>query len=260
MLVESNLSVAIEGQSDANPIRIPHITAKEFEYLIEAIYNMSVALLTFACPSNAHRYIDHSDWKRPPFPHDKLVAVLKLSTLYLIAPARDWAIDWLTNENLHPALRMELANIYKVDNWIEPAFRALLPHKLTLLSMEDTVQLGPRTFAALAKMKEVLQDLRIKVTFSAMQLYSLAADCDSPSQCHSNWVAWYWMKVLAKVLNPAHPLPLVDVPKVISRCNTLCNECFALTVMKVEDFMVLLEEEQIIDSTVQRLMDIQNDS
>ena len=32
----------VEGQSDSKPIRIPHITAKEFEYLIEAIYNMFV--------------------------------------------------------------------------------------------------------------------------------------------------------------------------------------------------------------------------
>ena len=32
----------IEGQSDLNPIRIPHIMAKEFEYLVEAIYNMFV--------------------------------------------------------------------------------------------------------------------------------------------------------------------------------------------------------------------------
>jgi hypothetical protein len=30
--------------------------------------------------------------------------------------------------------------------------------------------------------------------------------------------------------------------------------------MKVEDFVVLLEEERIIDSTIQRLMDIQKDS
>jgi hypothetical protein len=155
---------------------------------------------------------------------------------------------------------MELANLYKVDGWIEPAFRALLPRKLTSLSMEDTFRLGPRTFAALAKTKEVLQDLRIKVAFSATQLYSLAAECESPSQCRSNWVSWYWMKVSAKVLNPAHPLPLADVPKVISRCETLCCYCSELTVMKVAEFTVLLEEERIIDGTVQRLMDIQKDN
>ncbi|KAF8520837.1 hypothetical protein JB92DRAFT_2828061 [Gautieria morchelliformis] len=84
----------IEGQSDNNPIKIPQITAKEFEY-IEAI-----------C------------WPQPPFPHDKLVAILKLATLYLMAPAQDWEIDWLTSEELHP----KLAHQYNVDHLIEPAF------------------------------------------------------------------------------------------------------------------------------------------
>jgi hypothetical protein len=42
LLVVSNGLIVVEGQSDENPIKIPHITAKEFEYLIEAIYNMFV--------------------------------------------------------------------------------------------------------------------------------------------------------------------------------------------------------------------------
>jgi hypothetical protein len=37
--------LGVEGQSDQNPIKIPHITAKEFEYLIEAVYNMFVTPL-----------------------------------------------------------------------------------------------------------------------------------------------------------------------------------------------------------------------
>jgi hypothetical protein len=68
------------------------------------------------------------------------------------------------------------------------------------------------------------------------------------------------MKVSAKVLNLAHPLPLADVLKVISRCDTLCPHCFELTVMKVVEYVVLLEEERIIEGTVERLMDIQKDN
>ncbi|KAF8506430.1 hypothetical protein JB92DRAFT_2832900 [Gautieria morchelliformis] len=198
-----------------------------------------------------------SCWPQPPFPHDKLVAVLKLTTLYLMAPARDWAIDWLTSEELHPALRMQLVHQYNVDRWIEPAFRALLPCKLTSLSVEDTGHPGLRAFSALAKTKEVLQDLRIKTAFSATQLYSLAAECDSPTQCRCNWITWFWMRVSAKLLNPAHPLPLVDVPKVVMRCDTICKDCFNQTIMKVNKYPVLLDEERIVASTVQKLRDIQ---
>lgn len=174
-----------------------------------------------------------------------------------MTPARNWAIGWLTHENLHPAIRIELAYMYNVGDWIEPAFRALLPLKVTSLTVEDTCRIGIRTFAALTKTKEVLQDLRLKVAFSATYLYCLAAECDYPTHCRSNWVSWYWMKVSAKVLNPTQPLSLTDVPKVVARCDVLCKDCHNLTVMKVNEYTVLGEEDQIIQNTITRLLDIQ---
>ncbi|KAF8572706.1 hypothetical protein K439DRAFT_1270667, partial [Ramaria rubella] len=127
-------STLTEGQSDLNPIRLPQVTAMEFEYMVDSMYN--------------------SQWKMPLFPYEQLVAVLKLSSIYLVAPACEWAIHWLTSETLHPATRIQLAYLYNVEKWIEPAFRALLSCKLTTLSIEDTFRLGPRTFTALAKTRE----------------------------------------------------------------------------------------------------------
>ena len=172
-------------------------------------------------------------------------------------PARNWAIGWLTQETLQPLIQLELARMYNVGDWIEPAFRALLSLKITSLTVEDTHRIGIKTFSALTKTKEVLQDLRLKVAFSATYLYCLAAECDYPTNCCSNWVSWYWMKVAAKVLNPTQPLTLVDVPKVVAHCDTLCKDCPNLTVMKVIGYTVLSEEEKIIENTINHLLDIQ---
>ncbi|KAF8591255.1 hypothetical protein K439DRAFT_1611267 [Ramaria rubella] len=112
-----------EGQSDLNPIRLPQVTTMEFEYMVDLMYN--------------------SQWKMPPFPFEQLVAVLKLSSIYLVVPEREWAIHWLTLETLHPAVRIQLAYLYDIEEWIEPAFRILLSCRLKTLSIEDTYHLGP---------------------------------------------------------------------------------------------------------------------
>ncbi|KAF8586984.1 hypothetical protein K439DRAFT_1614666 [Ramaria rubella] len=162
---------------------------------------------------------------------------------------------------LHPAVRIQLAYLYDVEEWIEPAFRILLSHRLTtLLSIEDTYHLGPRTSAALAKTREVLQELRMAVAYSASQTYGLAGECETPDECRNQWISWFWVKISPRVLNQIHPLPLSDIRAAAVKCNVLCSDCFNITITNVNKYPALNEEENIVRSTVQKLLEIQKNN
>ncbi|KAF8579932.1 hypothetical protein K439DRAFT_1620187 [Ramaria rubella] len=193
----------------------------------------------------------------PLLPFGQLVAMLKLSSIYLVVPAHEWAIHWLTLETLHPAVRIQLAYLYDVEEWIEPAFRILLSCRLTTLSIEDTYRLGPRTFAALAKTREVLQELCMAVAYSASQTYGLAGECETPDECRNQWISWFWVKISPRVLNQIHPLPLSDIRAAAVKCDVLCSDCFNITITNINKYPALNEEENIVRSTVQKLLEIQ---
>ncbi|KAF8575717.1 hypothetical protein K439DRAFT_1623365 [Ramaria rubella] len=208
-------STFLEGKSDLNLIHLPQVTAMEFEYMVDSMYN--------------------SQWKMPPFPFEQLVAMLKLSSIYLMVPAHEWAIHWLSSENLHPAVRIELAHFYNVPQWIEPAFRTLLSCKLTTLTIKDTFCLGLRTFAALAKTREVIQELHMAVAYSTSQMYGLAAECPTPDECRTQWISWFWMNGGGEYCAKLNPETVGD-PKdkwldkdlilLLSYGSERVNECF----------------------------------
>ncbi|KAJ7747548.1 hypothetical protein B0H16DRAFT_1850826 [Mycena metata] len=96
-----------EGTADANPIKLPLIVNQfDFDNLLCYIYI---------------GYTNHP--KTDAF----YVSILKLSTFFQIDDGVTFAIQNLTlkGKDFHPALQFELARLYRVDNWIAPAFRRL---------------------------------------------------------------------------------------------------------------------------------------
>ncbi|PCH43880.1 hypothetical protein WOLCODRAFT_54511, partial [Wolfiporia cocos MD-104 SS10] len=95
-----------DGSSDDRAISWEHITAKEFEYLCKFLY---------------------SEWSRPPYELEHLIAVLRLSHMWDIKSGFDWAVYYLKEREseIRPALRLRLACKYDITDWVRPAVSAL---------------------------------------------------------------------------------------------------------------------------------------
>jgi hypothetical protein len=190
--------------------------------------------------------------------------VLKLATRFEMNEARSWAITHLDSEtqNIHPCLKLELAQKYRIDHWVESAFRDLVSCNLTSLSGENAYKIGQRKLLALAKTKEMLREIRTTIAFSGPQLYVFQASCETPDRCHETWETLYWMRVAPKLLHPTHPIMLTDIPHVILGWENegICDKCYTLTQLKVKDARVLFEDERILAVVVEKLMEIQKSS
>src|SRR3977135_29120 len=117
----------------------------------------------------------YSQWKEPPYPVDQLMAVLKLSTRYLMTDARDWSIRGLSHTSLEPCTKLELAQQYAIEEWIEPAFRALLKKPITDLTINDAQKIGLQKLLALAQTLEIIHQIRTTIAYSGPQNFVIEA-------------------------------------------------------------------------------------
>ena len=55
-----------------------------------------------------------------------LVAILKVSRLWMVENSIQWVVDHLNELDLSPAHKLELARMYTIPQWVAPAIRTLI--------------------------------------------------------------------------------------------------------------------------------------
>ncbi|KAJ7718402.1 hypothetical protein DFH07DRAFT_1011798, partial [Mycena maculata] len=143
---DASSQVLSEGRVDENPIELPMISQFDFDNLLTYFYKG---------PS------EH------PTTNEFLVSILSLSTFFEIKDGRTHAISQLTRpgNTFPPALQFQLARCYRVDQWIEPAFRMLVEMPIENIGMSQMEQIGPHGFFQLVQTKERLLHIRRQLAF-----------------------------------------------------------------------------------------------
>ncbi|KIJ34739.1 hypothetical protein M422DRAFT_51824 [Sphaerobolus stellatus SS14] len=233
----------LEGTADSNPIVLPGITAEDFGYLMDILYN--------------------GQFKPPPYPLEQLIAVLSLGSRFDMSKAKDWAIYHLsTRVDVHPAQMLELAQSYNVDKWVEPAFRSLVQHRLSSLDTGNTMRLGLRRFAGLAKLKELISNAKLSLAFGGKQFFTSNTFCQDSNQCRRSWETIYWIRVSSKILHPDKPVSLEEIPSLVTSWTDhpgVCNLCYETSSQKVSSLPkeTFHEEERLIRIAVNKILDLQ---
>ncbi|KAJ6553345.1 hypothetical protein B0H19DRAFT_1072805 [Mycena capillaripes] len=145
--IQVDPAVRTEGASDTNPIQLPpSLNQDDFDHLLCYIY----------MGPTMHPKTD-----------DFLVSILKLSTFFEITDGIAHAIHEFTKkgDDFHPALQFELARLYRVDDWIESAFRRLMKMPITCLNMFCAEQIGPPGYFCLVQTKAHIEHFRKQFTF-----------------------------------------------------------------------------------------------
>ncbi|KAH0826001.1 hypothetical protein J3R83DRAFT_7471 [Lanmaoa asiatica] len=133
----------MEGQSDDNPIVLHGIVRQEFDHLL--------------CYLHGHHGGSNSEQERQEF----LISVLKLSDLYQIDTGFQFAVSELKRTSpvpLEPSLKLKLGRQYRIHEWVEPAFHAMMERPVLSITRFEAHQMGMEFFWILVTTKAKIEE------------------------------------------------------------------------------------------------------
>ncbi|KAG1893888.1 uncharacterized protein F5891DRAFT_1195803 [Suillus fuscotomentosus] len=218
------------------PIVLQQISEQEFTHFLNWVYHISSV---------------------PPPPEEQfLVAILKISHLWMISNSIKFAIDGLENLTLHPTRRLELARLYSIPQWIAPAIREIMTSSLTNTTDNEATQMGFKVYTIIARAKEVMErERRALAAYPPSLLVSASFSCSarSHSQCKEAWSGFWWKKVARAILHPKNPLPLTQTLQLILEAplpngmNAACRQAMVDAMIELDGLEV---EERIIEGVI----------
>lgn len=193
---------------------------------------------------------------------DFLTSVMKLSTYLDIDDGITYAKQELTRRGklLHPALQFELGRCFRIDAWIEPAFRRLMDISVLKLDSFQVTQIGHHGYFQLIQTKAKIRALRAEIAFHVPPIVN-GADCDTPATCMYSWTREWEERVRQLIHHPEDPISCLTLLEQLRYTNIvgLCNECQDLTVTWIWGKGLLTQEEDLVDQAVEALMALQTD-
>ena len=185
-----------------------------------------------------------------------LVAILKVSRLWMIENSIQWAVSRLNQLGLSPAHKLELARMYTIPEWVAPAIHTLILSPLSTISENDTHRLGLCVYSIIAKAHEVIE-MKRKMLAAVPPGLSLGpsascSDLEHP-QCKDAWIKFWWQKVARQLLHPTNPLSLTGVVEYVATQTHpvgLNMQCKQEVIGHVVESGGLAVEEEIINSAV----------
>ncbi|KAJ7185056.1 hypothetical protein C8R46DRAFT_882396 [Mycena filopes] len=237
----ASADVLSEGRSDANPIKLPAtIGQTDFDHMLTYLY------------------------KGPP-DHPKtnafLISVLFLSTFYGIEDGITSAATEFERRPetvFHPALKFQLARCYRVDQWIDPAFRKLVEIPIQEISMEHMEQIGPYGFFHLVQTKEKLLTVRREMAFHIPPAVNYV-HCETPGFCGYAWAQEWRGNVPRIIHHPDEPASCVDLLSALqsTTIDKLSTSCRDLSVTWLWGKGWSKREEETVDEAIAQLILLQ---
>ncbi|EPQ55411.1 hypothetical protein GLOTRDRAFT_129685 [Gloeophyllum trabeum ATCC 11539] len=179
-----------EGLDDVRPITLAFVTTRQFEDFLDFVYR---------------------PWSPPPYSVDSLINLYELGKMWLMDDAMAFARSQLDSMTLHPARRLQVARLLRVEAWLAPAFRQLVTMPLRDLTLEHGRQIGLETYQILTKAKDGIERERRLAAAKPPMLDVQDVECEDHRRCQSNWNVLWKRKVGAALLHPDTPLAFAQV-------------------------------------------------
>ncbi|KAF8511391.1 hypothetical protein JB92DRAFT_3118133 [Gautieria morchelliformis] len=145
-------------------------------------------------------------FKSPPL--EGLVSILELGTFLQIDVARSFAIQALSTDslNLSPARQLSLALRFRISDWIELDFKALVATPAHRLSLEDASFLGLTIMHIIHSTQSEICHLRLVLAYNPLKMDKHNVSCKRPALgCQASWEAAWWDRFACHYLHPDHP-------------------------------------------------------
>ncbi|KAI1783292.1 hypothetical protein LXA43DRAFT_903849 [Ganoderma leucocontextum] len=129
--------------------------------------------------------------KNTPYSLTYLIAILKLSHQWGCPSGEDFALRRLKaiEISVPAALRLRLARVHDIPDWLKPALRRVIFTPLKLLTEADLTWLGYETYQVIARVREEYEALRKRLAFTAPPIPEHR--CQNEDACRKAWrIIW----------------------------------------------------------------------
>lgn len=183
------------------------------------------------------------------------VNLLKLSRLWQIHEGAEYAIRELDVLPLSCARRLQLARMYTIEEWIEPAVHTMLVYRdFRLVSDEEVDQMGLRVFHILTKGREWLHREKRLVAITPWPMaIKPSRECEDHSTCRVHWKKAWKDSVAAALLHPDHPIRLDNLPTFVEKTEIpgVSINCKAEVVRDMR--AVGFADQRIVEGAVEKI-------
>lgn len=191
-----------------------------------------------------------------------LIAVLKLSDLYQIERGFQYALTELKRlSSLDDSLKLELARQFRIHEWAEPSFRALMDRPVWSISRLEAYRMGMEYFWILVTTKSKINDHYRALAYTEPALEQ-SPECDTPLMCTSIWKEEWWNGVARHLLHPETPCRnsagILELLREANFDGGICASCKAGILSKLQDSAALGYEEDMQDVAAVLIMDVQH--
>ncbi|KAJ7099141.1 hypothetical protein C8R44DRAFT_747827 [Mycena epipterygia] len=178
------------------------------------------------------------------------VSVFQLSTFFQLEDGVQYAIAELERkgDNFDPALQFQLARMFRVDDWIEPAFCRLMKLPDSSIQLRQLGQIGDIGCYHLIRTKDQIRKLRARLAFGTPALRPFK-DCNTPGTCNWSWRREWWAGFARLIHHPDVHLPFSAIPDKLyevqmAGIDGVCDDCLRSTINSIlEDGKFGKEEE-----------------
>lgn len=158
----------------------------------------------------------------------------------------------------HPELdlstKLQFCRQYKLETWLEPAFRELMQRQMDQISGDEADRIPRRIYHTFVTAQNEIIRHRLSLGYEAPPAINHLL-CDTPATCCYNWKL-AWNDGPAKMFNhPDHYYSVSDVLQALRSTDVpyICKDCYKLSVDQVENSDELREEERIFGRKVEEL-------
>ena len=191
-----------------------------------------------------------------------LLSILKLSHLWIIDIGQQYAIKYLSyRPDFDVCLKMNLARKYDIEEWIAPAFRALVRQDLNDFSMADIATMGFDTYTIVSRTKERIAKERLYSAYTCPEPQK-AQSCKDHTGCIQEWQASWWTGFCRHLL---HPEKLITGEKALAKLETakfkiMSEACLELTLEELRRSRLFSYMDDFVDEGIKELLEIQRDA
>ncbi|KAF8145502.1 hypothetical protein K438DRAFT_1991792 [Mycena galopus ATCC 62051] len=138
--------------------------------------------------------------------------LLKLSHLWDIAVGKSYAISVLETMNLSPIRRLELAGMFTITDWVQPAVASIINNKLRNLTDDDVRAIGWKVYSILAKAKEKLEEETRRTAFVPPRMaVDPSWECTTHASCLAIWPKLWVDRIGRSLLHADAPMKLHEI-------------------------------------------------
>jgi hypothetical protein len=154
-----------------------------------------------------------------------------------------------------PALKLEVARRYRVDHWVEPAFRELMNIPLQNFDISDVHRIGLSYYAILVNTKAKIDDHRRSIAFRTPDVIS-GLFCTTKAACAISWASEWWRGIGKQLLHPEAALTgrqvLAGLDNV--RLPRMCSDCQEQSIEWVKTTGAFVKEEKFVDDGLKEII------